>query len=648
MDYVFIPSYDAVRSSNIARFMDAYGIRDYKELIERSSKDIEWYWDAVSHDLNIEWFKHYSRDKILDVSDGIEWARWFVDGKCNIAYNCLEKHIKDGKGSRPAIVWENEQGSRRIVTYSELHSMSCRIANALSAMVEKGDVVCIYMPMVPEAIASMLACSIIGAVHSVVFSGFSARALADRLNDARAKVLITADGYYRRGKPIELKNSADEALKMNDTVERVIVHEYSNMQFEESSKDVMMSSILKQESSHAECVEMDAEDRLFILYTSGTTGRPKGTVHVHGGFMVFAAQQAAYLVDMKDSDLLFWPADIGWITGQTWSVYGSLLLNCTSLIYDGALDYPLPDRVLRMVDDYNVTILGMAPTALRAIMRTVDDETISRYRLDTLRILACTGEVIHEDEWFWYFKRIGKARCPVINLSGGTEVGGAILSVLPIMPIKPCTVGIQVPGFDADVVDDECRPVRGGKGYLVIRKPWPAMTRGILNDPARYIEVYWSRFNGVWFHGDYASIDEDGLWYLHGRVDDVIKVAGHRFSSADIEAALAMHEAVAESAVVGLPDELKGERIVAYVVLKPLYRKMYDLPRLRDELKRHVENAIGKIARPDSIYFVDDLPKTRSGKVMRRLVRAKALGIKLGDVSSIENIASLEMLDNPY
>ncbi len=599
------------------RFMNKHQINDYDELIKRSM-DIEWYWDAVNKDLRLDWFKDYS--SILDLSNGKPWARWFVGGKCNITYT-LDKH----RTNKIAYISINENGEERIVTYNELYDLVNRFANLLSTFgVKKHDTVTIYMPMIPEAIAAMLACSRIGAIHNVVFSGFASSALASRINDAKSKIVITSDGCYRRGRYINLLSIVREAANYCN-IKHILVYEYKR----KVDDAIVINDMLDKQSNEYRCEIMDAEDPLFILYTSGTTGKPKGVLHVHGGFMVFAAQQAAYLIDLKPDDVLFWPADIGWITGQTWSVYGSLLINATTILYDGAPDYPKKDNWFDIIDEHCVTIFGCAPTALRLFMRYE-----IRNRLDSLRILASTGEIIHPNEWIWYLREIGKNRCPIINLSGGTEIGGAILSPLPIMELEPSSVGGPVPGVDADIFDDDGKPSK--KGYLVIKQPWPAMTRGIWNDPERYISTYWSRFKDIWFHGDYASIKQ-GLWYLHGRVDDVIKVAGHRIASAEIESILSEHHAVLESAAIGINDELKGEAIILYVVLKDGYKDD-----IKQELREYIANRFGKIALPKDIIFVKELPKTRTGKIVRRLLRAKIINEDLGDLSSIENLDEIK------
>jgi acetyl-CoA synthetase len=636
---VFEPPAELVNKSNIMRFMKNNAISDYSELIKRSIDDIEWYWDAVNKDLSIEWFKPYS--KILDVSNGKPWARWFIDGKCNITHNCVDRHIKTTRKDKLAYIWENENGSKRKLTYYELYLMVNKLANALKMLgIRKEDVVTIYMPMIPEAVVSMLACSKIGAIHSVVFSGFSAPSLATRLDDADAKLLITADGYYRRGNLVHLKNEVDNALKSNTKVSKVIVCRYAGIDLQwDNSRDILYDDLVRDQSNACSSEIMDSEDPLFILYTSGTTGRPKGTLHVHGSFMVFAAQQAAYLIDLKDNDVLFWPADIGWITGQTWTVYGSLILGSTAVIYDGAPDYPKPDTWFRMIENYNVTVFGASPTAIRLFMKYSND--LTKHRLDSLRILASTGEQLNPDEWIWFYENVGNSKCPIMNLSGGTEIGGAIVSPLPIMTLKPSTVGGLVPGIDADVLDESGKPIKDAMGYLVIKKPWPGMTRGLWKDPDRYIETYWSNFKDVWFHGDWALIDRDGFWYLHGRVDDVIKVAGHRIASAEIESVLASHPAVAEAAAISVPHEIKGETIVAYVVLKQEHAR----ESLKEDLKEYVVKQVGRIARPEDVKFVRELPKTRTGKIVRRLIRAKLIGADLGDISNLDNPGSVEALD---
>lgn len=621
-DYAFRPSASHMSESNLARFMSKHGISDYRQLVERANGDIAWYWDAVNDDLGLEWFRRY--DSVYDQSAGVPWTRWFSGGKCNIVANAIDRHAKR-QPDKTAYIFAGERGARK-VTYGELATEVGKLASAMSdAGIGRGDIVGIYLPMVPEAFFSIFACSKIGAVHNTVFSGFSAPALHSRLVDSGAKMLITADSAKRRGKKVDLKGQWSRAVEGTGVVRVVSV----------GGREDNYSDFVKRKGVYGTEV-MDAEDPLFILYTSGTTGRPKGTVQVHGGFTAVAAQQAAYLVDMKPDDVLFWYADIGWITGQVWVVYGSAIIGSTSLVYEEAIDYPGPDAWCRLIQDHGVSILGMAPTAIRLFMK--GNVYTRKFDLSSLRVLACTGEPINRQAWDWYFEQVGRKKCPVINLSGGTEIGGAILSALTVMPLMPCTVGCPIPGFDASVFDDAGRPAR--EGYLVINKPWPSMSRGILNDPSRFVETYWSRFKGVWYHGDVVLVDHDGLWYMRGRADDVIKVAGHRIGTAEIEEAVSSHPAIAEAVAVGRPDELKGETIVVCAVVKDGHPKD---DRLRAEIVKKVEEAIGRFARPE-VRFVQELPKTRTGKLMRRLVRARVAGegVVGQDLSTVENPSSLD------
>jgi acetyl-CoA synthetase len=600
--------------------MKRHGISDYKELVKRANSDIAWYWDAVNDDLGLEWQRKYGR--VYDSSAGLPWTKWFVGGRCNIISNAIDRQAKTNP-DKTAYIFASENGSKK-VTYGQLDSEVGRLASALKeAGVGKGDVVGIYLPMVPEAFYAAFACSKIGAVHATVFSGFSAPALKERLTDSGAKMLITADTARRRGKDIDLKAHWSGAVD-GTKVSRVV-----SVGGQDSYDDFV--------KGHGTCETevMDAEDPLFILYTSGTTGRPKGTLQVHGGFMAVAAQQASYLVDMKLDDVLFWYADIGWITGQVWVVYGSPIIGGTALVYEDALDYPDAATWSRLVEQNKVSIFGAAPTAIRMFMKSGVPEGAD---LSSLRVLACTGEPINSEAWSWFYDKVGRKKCPVINLSGGTEIGGAILSALPVMPLKECTVGVPIPGFDADVFDEDGK--RASEGYLVIKKPWPSMTRGILNDPDRFIDTYWSKYRNVWYHGDIVLVDADGMWYMRGRADDVIKVAGHRIGTAEIEAAVSSHQAVSEAIVVGKPDELKGEIIVVCAVA----REGSDRDALRAEIAKRVEDAIGRFARPDEVRIVPDLPRTRTGKLVRRLVRAKVAGEDVSgqDLSTVENPASIE------
>ena len=616
-----MPSAGQMARSNIARFMRKHSISSWRQLVARANRGIEWYWNAVNEDLGIEWFRKY--DRVYDSGAGIPWTKWFVNGKCNIVANAIDRHAKKHP-DKVAYIFANEHGSRKI-TYRQLDEQVSKLAGALSAAgIKKGDVIAIYLPMIPEAFYAIFACSKIGAVHTTIFSGFSTDALHSRLVDSNAKLLITTHTGRRRGKEIDFAGQWHKAVRSTN-ISRIV------------TVDGNYGDLIKN-ADRGKTQVMDSEDPLFILYTSGTTGDPKGTLQVHGGFMVVAAQQAAYLIDMSPEDVLFWYADIGWITGQVWVAYGSPILGGTALVYDDVLDYPTADMWCRLIEDYKVSIFGAAPTAIRLFMKK--NVQTSGYNFQSLRILAATGEPINVEAWTWYFEKVGKRRCPVINLSGGTEIGGAILSALPVMRLKPCTVGCPVPGFDADIFDEAGNSTN--EGYLVIKKPWPSMTRGLLNNAGRFLETYWSKYEDIWYHGDIVRVNSNGLWYIRGRADDVIKVSGHRIGAAEIEATAASHPAVAEVVAVGRPDEVKGEVVVVCIVVKDEYKA--DSCILSDEIIERVEESIGRFARPQEVRIVAELPKTRTGKLVRRLVKAKIAGGNIDDqeLSIAENPWSLD------
>jgi len=485
--------------------------------------------------------------------------------------------------------------------------------------------------MIEEAIIAILAASKIGAIQTVIFSGYSTESLQIRLQDCKAKILFVSDGFYRKGKPVSQKQTLEIVLK-DTAVEKTIVVSCKGIDnYKESEKIIFYEKLVSSQNILCNTEILDSEDPLFILYTSGTTGKPKGVIHTHGGFSVFAGHQAAYLIDMNQNDTLFWPADIGWITGLVWNVYGLLIRGASAVIYDGALDFPTNDRIWKMLSDYKATIFGISPTAVRLFKKN-NVEPLKSYSLDKIKNIPTTGEPLDEDSWWWLFEKVGNKKIPIMNLSGGTEIGGAMLSVFPGMKLKPTTVGIPVPGMDLDVFDDSGNSIQKQNGYLVIKSPWPAMSRGLLNDNARYLETYWSRFENVWFHGDYVHVDEDNLWYMRGRTDDVMNISGHRMSTAEIEHAVISHKKVSDAASIAIPDELTGEAIVVFFVTDDKSEIG-----LESEISDYISEKIGKVARPKLVFQLSDLPKTRTGKIMRRLLKSKLLGKELGDLSSLEN-----------
>lgn len=616
--------------------MKKHNVLTIDELSEKAKNDLEWYWKSVDEDIGVVWDKPYT--KVMDDSRGIAWSKWFLNGKTNIYKSSVEKFNKISP-EKIAYYFESEDGEKSSISYSELNSKVSKLANGLKSLgVKKGDVVAIYLPMIEEAILSILAAAKIGAIQTVIFSGYSAESLHIRLKDCNAKFLIISDGFYRKGKPVSQKKSIEIAV--NDTlVEKTILVSYKKIdQYAESERIIFYDKLVSVQNDFCETEILDSEDPLFVLYTSGTTGKPKGVIHTHGGFSVFAGHQAAYLIDMQAQDTLFWPADIGWITGLVWNVYGLLMMGASAVIYDGGLDFPSSDRVWRMLSDYNATIFGISPTAVRLFKKN-NVEPAKLFSLDKIKNIPTTGEPLDEDSWWWLYEKVGNKKIPIMNLSGGTEIGGAMLSVFPGMKLKPSTVGIPVPGMNLDVVDENQNPVRGKNGFLIIRSPWPAMTRGLLNDDERYLQTYWSRFKDVWFHGDYVYVDDDNLWYMRGRTDDVINVSGHRMSTAEIEHAVISHKKISDAASIAIPDDITGEAIVVFFVSDASEKLSLS------EISDYVAEKIGKLARPKLLFQLSDLPKTRTGKIMRRLLKSKLLGDDLGDLSSLENPGVLDEIE---
>ena len=640
---VWKPASDYIENANITRFMKKHDIKDYDHLIKKSTEDIEWFWDAALKDLNIEWYRPYK--KVLDDSKGIQWTKWFIDGKINIVHNCLDKHINSNKKNNIAIIWENENRNVQKITYKELFEEVNKFANALKELgIKKGDRVGIYMPMVTEIVVAFLGAMKIGAISIPIFSGFGGHALAHRLDIAGAKVLITADGSVRRGKTVEIKQEVDKAIDSVSTIEHIIV--YQNLGIDtpmKESRDIWWKGLVTKQSDKCKTEQMDSEDIAMILFSSGTTGRPKGTVHTHGGALAQIVKELGYYFDVKENDVFFWLTDIGWMMGP-WMIIGVQSFGASIVIYEGAPNYPNPDRLWELIDKHKITTLGISPTAIRMFMR-YGDKWVNKHDLSSLRFLGSTGEPWDSESWNWFFEKVGKKKIPIINISGGTEIVGCFLSPLPITELKPCTLRGPGLAMDIDVFDDNGKPIRGQMGHLVAKKPAPSMTRGFWNEPNRYIETYWSKWPNIWYHGDWAKIDEDGFWSLHGRSDDTIKIAGRRTGPAEIEAALIEHPKVSEAATIGIPDEIKGEDLVCFVVLKPGNKPSEDL---REELKGQVVKIMGKTLKPREIKFVKDLPKTRSAKIVRRLIKATYLGKDVMDTSSVENLQALEEIKNAF
>lgn len=637
-EIVWRPSANDIQRAHLTAFMRAHGIASYDELMARSTADVAWFTDAIIKYLDIRFQQPYSN--VLDLSDGIQWPRWCVDGQLNIVANCVDKWAADPTArDRLALVWEGEEGEVRQLSYGELAAEVGRCANALRSLgLGKGDVIGLFMPMTPEIVVALLAIARIGAIILPLFSGYGAGAVVTRLNDAEAKALITADGLPRRGRVAPLKPTADEAAQQVPSLEHmIVVQRMGNPIAMQRGRDHWWHELVDSQSAEAPLEPTAAEDLLMIIYTSGTTGRPKGTVHTHCGFPVKAAQDMAFGTDVHPDDRIYWMTDMGWVMGP-WLVFGATLLGATAVVYDGAPDYPDSGRLWALVERHKLTQLGVSPTLIRALMPH-GSEPVKRHDLSSLRAFASTGEPWNPDPWLWLFNEVGGGQRPIINYSGGTEIGGGILMGNPILPLKPTAFSAACPGMAADVVDADGNTLRDAVGELVIRAPWIGMTRGFWKDDQRYLDTYWSQFPDVWVHGDFAAIDDDGMWTILGRSDDTIKVAGKRLGPAEVESVLVNHPAVREAAAVGVPDEMKGSAVVCFCVLVAGVEPSAELAA---ELREKVAVELGKPLKPKAVVFVSDLPKTRNAKLMRRVIRSAYLGEDPGDMSSLVNRAAVD------
>jgi acetyl-CoA synthetase len=633
---VFEPAPAFVKQANVSP-------RAYARLQREAKANFQRYWARLAKE-QVHWFTPWR--KVLDWKP--PFAKWFAGGKTNVAYNCLDRHVEGRdawRRNKAAIVWEGEPGDARVLTYGDLHREVQKFANVLKGLgIRKGDRVALYMPMIPELAIAMLACARIGAVHSIVFGGFSADSLRDRMNDAEAKCLVTADGGWRRGTVVPLKKLADDALEGAPSVKSVVVVKRIGQPIEmKAGRDHWWDALMATSPARCPAEKLDAEHPLFILYTSGTTGKPKGILHTTGGYLVHVTVTSKYIFDLREDDLFWCTADIGWVTGHSYVVYGILSNGATTLMYEGAPNWPEADRFWQIIDKYRVSVFYTAPTAIRSFMKW-GEEHVKRHSLESLRLLGTVGEPINPEAWIWYQRAIGRKRCPIVDTWWQTETGGILITPLPAaVATKPGSATLPFPGIFADVLDEQGKPVgKDEGGYLVLTKPWPGMLRGIWRDPQRFEEQYFARYPGLYFTGDGARRDRNGYFWLMGRVDDVMNVAGHRLSTMEIESALVSHAAVAEAAVVGRPDDLKGTAVAAFVSLERGNSPSEDL---RRALREHVAKEIGALARPDDLRFTDTLPKTRSGKIMRRLLRDIAAGrATVGDTTTLEDYSVLARL----
>ena len=638
---VWRPSPEYVDKAHLTKFMRLQGIGNFQELMQRSTEDIAWFTGAILDYLDISFYEPYRQ--VVDLSRGIAWPEWCVGGKMNIVHNCLDKYMGTDMENRPALISESEEGETCTLTYGDLWRLVNQAANALRSLgLGKGDAIGLYMPMTCEITAAMLAIAKIGGIILPLFSGYGSGAIASRLEDANAKALFTADGFFRRGQPINMKAAVDEAASSVASLEHIIVLKRTDLEVPMlPGRDHWWHEIVSTQPEIADTEITRAEDILMVIYTSGTTGRPKGAVHTHCGFPVKAAQDMAFGTDLHPGETLYWMTDMGWMMGP-WLVFGGLILASTFFLYDGAPDYPGPDRLWSMVEHHRITHLGLSPTLVRSML-TNGEEQFQKHDLSSLRFFASTGEPWNPDPWMWLFEKVGKKKRPIINYSGGTEISGGIVMGNPILPLKPTAFSGPCPGIAADVFDEQGRPVREQVGELVIKAPWIGMTRGFWKDPQRYEETYWSRWPGVWVHGDFAAVDSDGMWYILGRSDDIIKIAGKRLGPAEAESILVSHPEVVEAAAIGVPDDIKGNALVVFCVLAPGSQASDEL---RQELKGLLVKSLGKPLAPKRVLFVSDLPKTRNAKVMRRMVKAAYLGQDPGDTSSLVNPEAVEEINH--
>lgn len=626
------PSAELIESTRLYRWMKQLGFDDYDAFLQKANEDVAWFWGEAEKIIGIDWFQTYT--KTLNLEEGIKWPKWYVDAQLNTAHISVRKWAKqESSKNNQALIWEGENGEVRTFTFSELDQQIAQVANGLKQQgINKGDIIAIYMPMVPETVIAMLAIAKIGAIYSPVFSGYGADAVATRLNASKAKMMITADGFYRRGREVGMKEEADKAASMSPSLEKMVVYRRLNRDIPwTEGRDVDWNDVSNQEPLQS-TERMDASDPLMIIYTSGTTGRPKGAVHNHAGFPLKAAFDAGIGMDLKQGECLFWFTDMGWMMGP-FLVFGGLINGASIVLYEGTPDFPEPDRLWKLVANHKVTHLGISPTLIRAMMKH-GESWAERHDLSSLRAIGSTGEPWNPEPWNWLFEKVGKSKIPIINYSGGTEISGGILGNVLIRPIGPITFNSPLPGMEANVFNENGEPVLNEVGELVITKPWVGMTNGFWKEKERYEETYWHRWNDVWVHGDWVIKDNEGFWTITGRSDDILNIAGKRLGPSEMESILVGHPAVIEAGTIGIPDEVKGEVAICFVVVKEETEKTEEL---KQEMLALVAEKLGRALKPAAIHFVPDLPKTRNAKVMRRAIRSAYLNLDAGDLSSLEN-----------